>query len=98
VSAARPPVLLGRGGERGLLEGLIENVRGGQSAVLVIRGAAGTGKSALLHYCARQASDFRVAAICGVEAEMELPFAGIHQLCTPMLGRLKVLPEPQQTA
>jgi DNA-binding CsgD family transcriptional regulator len=98
VSAALPPMLLGRGVERGLLEGLMENVRGGQSAVMVIRGEAGTGKSALLHYCARQASGFRVAAICGVEAEMELPFAAIHQLCTPMLGRLDVLPEPQRTA
>jgi len=98
VSAARPPVLLGRGDERWLLEGLMENVRGGQSAVLLIRGEAGTGKSALLDHCARQASGFRVVAICGVEAEMELPFAAIHQLCTPMLGRLEVLPEPQQTA
>lgn len=91
-------MLLGRRGERELLEGLIENVRGGQSAVLVIRGEAGTGKTALLDHCARQATGFRVAAICGVEAEMELPFAAVHQLCTPMLGRLDLLPEPQQTA
>src|SRR4029453_3271205 len=49
-------------------------------------------------YCARQASGFRVARIGGIEAEMELPFAAIHQLCTPMLGGLDALPVPQQNA
>src|SRR3954470_12784357 len=94
----RPPVLLGRAEERELLDRLLENVRAGQSAVLVVRGEAGVGKTALLHYCARQASGFRVARIAGVESEMELPFAGLHQLCTPMLGRLGALPQPQQVA
>jgi hypothetical protein len=98
MAARRSPVLLGRAGERGVLDGLVENVRGGQSAVLVIRGEAGVGKTALLHYCARQASGFRVAKLAGVESEMELPFAGLHQLCAPMLGRLGALPEPQQAA
>ena len=91
-------MLLGRASERQALDRLLENVRGGQSAVLVIRGEAGVGKTALLHYCARQASGFRVARIAGVESEMELPFAGLHQLCAPMLGRLDALPEPQQAA
>ncbi len=81
-----------------MLDRLLENVRGGQSAVLIIRGEAGVGKTALLHYAAAQASDFRVAQITGVEAEMELPFAGLHQLCGPMLGQLTGLPEPQQNA
>jgi DNA-binding NarL/FixJ family response regulator len=94
----RPPVLLGRAEERELLDRLLENVRAGQSAVLVVRGEAGVGKTALLHYCARQASGFRVARIAGVESEMELPFAGLHQLCAPMLGRLGALPQPQQVA
>src|SRR3954453_17883299 len=94
----RPSVLLGRADERALLDRLLENVRAGQSAVLVVRGEAGVGKTALLHYCARQASGFRVARIAGVESEMELPFAGLHQLCAPMLGRLGGLPEPQQAA
>jgi DNA-binding CsgD family transcriptional regulator len=98
MSARRPPVLLGRAAERRALDRLLENVRGGQSAVLVVRGEAGVGKTALLHYCARQASGFRVARIAGVESEMELPFAGLHQLCAPMLGRLGALPEPQQAA
>src|SRR5215218_8342340 len=94
----RPPVLLGRADERELLDRLLENVRAGQSAVLVIRGEAGIGKTALLHYCARQASGFRVARLAGVESEMELPFAGLHQLCAPMLGRLGALPQPQEAA
>src|ERR687898_1030154 len=98
MAGRRPSVLLGRAGERQVLDGLLENVRGGQSAVLVIRGEAGVGKTALMHYCARQASGFRVARIAGVESEIELPFAGLHQLCAPMLGRLGALPQPQQVA
>src|SRR5512133_556227 len=98
MAAHRPPVLLGRASERQVLDRLLENVRGGQSAVLVIRGEAGVGKTALLHHCARQASGFRVARVAGVESEMELPFAGLHQLCAPMLGGLGALPEPQQAA
>src|SRR5215217_1809866 len=98
MAGRRSPVLLGRADERALLDRLLENVRAGQSAVLVVRGEAGVGKTALLHYCARQASGFRVARIAGVESEMELPFAGLHQLCAPMLGRLGALPEPQQVA
>src|SRR4051795_7106595 len=98
MAARRQPVLLGRAGERQALEWLLESGRAGQSAVLVVRGEAGVGKTALLHHCARQASGFRVAQIAGVEAEMELPFAGLHLLCTPMLGRLDALPEPQRDA
>src|SRR5215207_3378053 len=98
MAGRRPSVLLGRADERELLDRLLENVRAGQSAVLVVRGEAGVGKTALLHYCARQAAGFRVAKIAGVESEMELPFAGLHQLCAPMLGRLGALPEPQQAA
>jgi DNA-binding CsgD family transcriptional regulator len=91
-------VLLGRASEREALDRLLENVRGGQSAVLVVRGEAGVGKTALLHHCAQQASGFRVARIAGVESEMELPFAGLHQLCAPLLDRLGALPEPQRAA
>src|SRR5918995_4921681 len=98
MAGRRPPVLLGRADERELLDRLLENVRAGQSAVLVIRGEAGVGKTALLRYCARQASGFRVAQIAGVESEMELPFAGLHQLCAPLLGWLGALPPPQQDA
>jgi ATP/maltotriose-dependent transcriptional regulator MalT len=98
MAARRPPVLLGRASEREALDRLLDNVRGGQSAVLVIRGEAGVGKTALLHHCARQAAGFRVARVAGVESEMELPFAGLHQLCAPLLGSLDALPEPQQAA
>jgi DNA-binding CsgD family transcriptional regulator len=98
MDARRPPVLLGRVRERQAFDRLLDNVRRGQSAVLVVRGEAGVGKTALLHHCARQAAGFRVARIAGVEAEMELPFAGLHLLCAPMLGRLDGLPEPQRDA
>jgi DNA-binding CsgD family transcriptional regulator len=89
---------LDRASEREALDRLLAQGREGQSAVLVIRGEAGIGKTALLRYAARQASGLRVAQVTGVEAEMELPFAGIHQLCAPVLERLDVLPQPQQDA
>src|SRR4051794_34635386 len=98
MATRRPPVLLGRAGEREVLDRLLDNVRGGQSAVLVIRGEAGVGKTTLLGHCERQAAGFRVARLAGVESEMELPFAGLHQLCAPMLEHLGALPEPQQAA
>src|ERR1700746_3558831 len=98
MGARRPSVLLGRVVERQAFDRLLKDARDGRSAVLVVRGEAGVGKTALLHYCAREASGFRVARIAGVESEMELPYAGLHQLCTPMLDRLDVLPEPQQAA
>ena len=87
MAASRQPRLLGRAAERQVLDRLLEDVRGGRSAVLVLRGEAGVGKTALLHYCARQASGFRVASVAGVESEMELPFAALQQLCASMLGR-----------
>jgi AAA ATPase domain len=98
MAAQRPPPFWGRNSERQVLDQLLENVRRGESGVLVIRGEAGVGKTALLRYCARQAGGFRVAQIGGVESEMELPFAGLHQLCAPMLARLGALPKPQQHA
>ena len=96
--ATRGPGLVGRSAERALLDGLLERVRVGESEALVIRGEAGIGKSALLRYAARQASGFQVAQLTGVEAEMELPFAGVHQLCTAIPDRIEALPAPQRQA
>src|SRR4051794_2531173 len=98
MPATRALGLMGRTSEREALDGLLAKARGGQSDVLVLRGEAGIGKSALLRYAARQASGFRVMEVTGVEAEMELPFAGTHQLCAPMLDRLDGLPRPQRDA
>ena len=96
--ATRGPGLVGRSAERALLDGLLARVRAGESEALVIRGEAGVGKSALLRYAARQASGFQVAQLTGVEAEMELPFAGVHQLCTAIPDRIEALPAPQRQA
>src|SRR6476620_11216049 len=98
MAVQRPPAFLGRSAEQDVLDRLLETARGGQSAVLVIKGESGIGKTALIRYAARQATGFRVAQIAGVEAEMELPFAGLHRLCAPMLGRLDALPDPQRSA
>ena len=89
---------LDRTGEREILDRVLTGAREGQSTVLVVRGEAGIGKTALLRYAARQASGFRVAQVAGVEAEMELPFSGVHQLCAPVLEKLEALPQPQQNA
>src|SRR4051812_12640526 len=98
MTAERLPRLQGRSDEHAVLDRLLRDVRAGQSAVLVIRGEAGVGKTALLRHAVGQASGFRVAQIAGVESEMELPYAGLHQLCAPMLDRLDPLPQPQQVA
>jgi hypothetical protein len=56
------------------------------------------GKTALLDYLVEHASGCRVARVAGVQSEMELAFAGVHQLLTPKLGRLPRLPAPQRAA
>jgi DNA-binding CsgD family transcriptional regulator len=91
-------MLLGRHRECGMLDGLLEDVRAGRSGALMVRGEAGIGKTALLEYAIGSASDLRVARAAGVESEMELPFAALHQLCAPMLDQLDRLPEPQRDA
>jgi DNA-binding CsgD family transcriptional regulator len=86
--------------ERGVLDRLIVAVRAGESRALVVRGDPGVGKSVLLDYLAGQAAGAgcRVARAVGVQWEMELAFAGLHQLCGPMLGRAERLPVPQHDA
>ena len=98
MATIRRPAFIGRTIEREVLDGLLARVRGGESEVLIIRGEAGIGKTALLRHAARQASGFRVAELTAVEAEMELPFAGIHQLCGSMLDWLDAVPAPQRDA
>jgi DNA-binding CsgD family transcriptional regulator len=94
----RAAELRGRRGECDVLDRLMDAVRGGESRVLVVRGEPGVGKTALLDYLVEHASGCRVARVAGVQSEMELAFAGLHQLCAPMLGRLQRLPGPQRAA
>jgi DNA-binding CsgD family transcriptional regulator len=90
--------LLGRARECDTLDELLAAVRRGQSRALVVRGEPGVGKTALLEYGVESASDLRVARAFGVDSEMELAFAALHQVCTPMLDRLERLPKPQRDA
>src|ERR1700736_5433006 len=90
--------LTGRRSECERLDRLIEAVRAGESRALVVSGEAGVGKTALLDYVAGQASGCRVERAVGVQSEMELPFAALHQLCAPMLDKLPRLPVPQRDA
>ena len=92
------PRLRGRRRECEVLDDLLASVRTGESRVLVLRGEAGIGKTALLDHLAGGASDFRVARAAGVESEMELALAGLHQLCAPFADRIDILPGPQRDA
>ena len=90
--------LTGRRAECAALDRLAAAVRSGASQALVIHGDAGVGKSALLEYLAGQVRDLQVVRAAGVQSEMELAFAAVHQLCAPMLGHLERLPGPQRDA
>ena len=90
--------MLGREREREVLDRLLDGVRGGRGGVLVVHGEAGVGKTALLEYAVEAAREFRIARTSGVEAEMELPFAAVQQLCSPFLELMDRLPQPQHEA
>src|SRR4051794_39801649 len=91
-------VLLGRRNECEALDRRLQRMRAGESSALVLRGEAGIGKTALVEYAARQASGCRVVRAAGVQSEMPLAFASLHQLCAPMLGEVHGLPGPQRDA
>jgi DNA-binding CsgD family transcriptional regulator len=91
-------VIYGRCEERALIADLLAGARGGRSGVLVIRGEAGIGKHTLLQDAARQASDFHLLRAAGIESEMGLPFAALHQLLQPVLDRVDRLPILQAAA
>src|SRR3954453_19266710 len=99
-----PPVLtsrrrlLGRKRERDVLDRLLDGVRAGRGGVLVMHGEAGVGKTALLDYAVEAGPEFRIARTVGVEAEMELPFAAVQQLCSPFFDLSGRLPRPQHDA
>jgi DNA-binding CsgD family transcriptional regulator len=90
--------LFGRGVESEALARLVAEARDGRSNVLVLRGEPGIGKTALLEQLVVGTVGARVLYLAGIESENELAFAGLHQLCAPMLDRRDVLPEPQQAA
>src|SRR3954469_11896214 len=90
--------LVGRRNECRHLDHLLAQARAGQSGVLVVRGEAGIGKTELLNYLIERATGCRVVRAAGVQSEMELSYAGLHQLCAPLLSHLDELPEPQRNA
>jgi DNA-binding CsgD family transcriptional regulator len=94
-----PTALLGRSGEQGTLDRLLDAARAGRSSSLVIRGEAGIGKTALLDYVVERASGCRLARVRGVESEREFAFAGLLQLCGgSTLERAERLVGPQRDA
>ena len=87
-------MLVDRRTERAALDSLIASAREGIGRALILRGEPGIGKTALLEYAIESASGFQIARAGGVESEMELAFAALHQLCAPALDRLERLPGP----
>ena len=90
--------LIGRLSERGVLDRFVADVRVGEGRALVVRGQPGVGKTVLLDYLTERASGCLVVRAAGVQSEMELAFAGLHQLCAPMLDHAESLPGPQRAA
>ncbi|MGX1267913.1 ATP-binding protein [Streptomyces phaeoluteigriseus] len=90
--------LIGRRDECQVLDDLLAQVRAGRSGVLVLRGEAGIGKTELLNHLLDRAAGCRIVRAAGVQSEMELSYAGLHQLCAPLLSHLDGLPEPQRNA
>ena len=98
VVRAQAEHLLGRQRERVVLERLLDTARDGHGSVLVVHGDPGVGKTALLEYAVEAGKDFRVVRTAGVEGEMELDYAALQQLCSPILEFIERLPDPQRDA
>jgi DNA-binding CsgD family transcriptional regulator len=97
-SSAPAPALIGRRAECETLDRLVASIRAERSRVLVLRGEAGVGKTALLDHLAGRAAGCQVARTSGIESGLELAYSGLHQLCAPLLGHLDHLPAPQRDA
>ncbi|HEX6450762.1 MAG TPA: LuxR C-terminal-related transcriptional regulator [Trebonia sp.] len=91
-------MLIDRHDERAALDRLVDAVRGGESRALVLCGKPGIGKTALLDYVSERATGCQVLRATGMQSEMQFAFAGLHQLCAPLLGSLDRLPAPQREA
>jgi hypothetical protein len=91
-------VLLGREPETTRLDELISAAAGGRGGALVVEGEPGVGKTALLEDAAQRASQLSVLRVAGVQSELALPYAALHQLCARMIGRRDRLPAPQAEA
>jgi DNA-binding CsgD family transcriptional regulator len=98
IVGGRPRQLVGRQREIAVFERLLSAAREGQRAVLVVDGEPGVGKTALLEYVSAMADEFRVVQTAGIEGEMELDYASLHMLCSPLLGYRDRLPDPQREA
>jgi DNA-binding CsgD family transcriptional regulator len=98
VTTAPGEKLLGRQRECAVLERLLETARDGHGAVLVVHGDPGVGKTALLEYAVEAGQDFGVVRAAGFEGEMELDYAALQQLCSPILEFIGRLPDPQRDA
>jgi DNA-binding CsgD family transcriptional regulator len=98
LTAVPEAQLLGRQREREVLDRLLDAARSGSGRVLVVHGEPGVGKTALLEYAIEAAREFRITRTAGVEGEMQLAYASLQRLCSPLLKHMKVLPDHQRDA
>jgi DNA-binding CsgD family transcriptional regulator len=91
-------MLVGRDGEVAILDAAIADVRSGRSAVLVVRGEAGIGKTTLVEHVVGSATDVEILRVTGIESEIELPYAALHRLLLPLIPRIETLPKPRRVA
>src|SRR5580700_325791 len=98
VSVVPERRIFGRRRERDVLERLLDGARGGRGTVLVVDGDPGIGKTALLDCLSETGSDFRSLRAAGVEREIEIDYAALQQLCSPLLNLIQRLPDPQRDA
>ena len=90
--------LIGRSVETAAIDRLLADARSDRGGVLVLRGEAGVGKSALLRHAQDAAEGMTVLRATGIEGESELPYAALHQILRPLLERIDRLPAPQAAA
>jgi DNA-binding CsgD family transcriptional regulator len=88
----------GRAVERARIEGLLADARSGQSEALVICGAPGSGKTALLAHAVERAEEFDVLQTAGIEAESQISFSGLDELLSPVVELVDQIPAPQREA
>ena len=98
VVRAEAARLVGRQRERAVVDRLLDSARDGRGAVVVVHGDPGFGKTALLEYAVEAGHDFRLVRTSGAEGEMELDYAAMQRLCSPLLEFIERLPGPQRDA
>jgi DNA-binding CsgD family transcriptional regulator len=91
-------MLIGRDVECAAINRLLDDACAGTSGTLVLRGEPGIGKTALVEYAVRRATNMLVVRAEGVQSEAEVAFGGLLEVCRPLLPKIGDLPTRQASA